>query len=167
MTTHFPDKIVAAFWAKVTKTDTCWLWNGAPARGGYGSFRIKDRTFRVHRLAYELHNGPIQAGLEIDHVCHNQDPSCQAGDNCPHRRCVNPDHLEAVTGRENKLRGRTIAARNSTKTHCIHGHEFTPENTHHIKPSRTQPNGGRRCRACRRAAQSRFRLRRQAAAASA
>jgi len=163
MPTPLPEKTVTAFWAKVTKTNTCWLWNAAQDKSGYGSSHAMGRTFRAHRLAYELHYGPIPAGMEIDHVCHNQDPSCQAGDNCPHRRCVNPAHLEAVTGRENKLRGRTAAARNAAKTHCIHGHEFTPENTYRIKPSRTQRNGARGCRACRRLAHARAEERKKAA----
>lgn len=162
MTTRFPDKAVALFWGKVTKTDTCWLWKAAQASGGYGSFRTKAGSFRAHRFAYELHYGPIPAGLEIDHLCHNQDPSCRAGESCPHRRCVNPAHLEAVTGRENKLRGRTIAARNAAKTHCTRGHEFTPENTYRVKPSKSQTNGARGCRTCRRAAHVRARERKAA-----
>lgn len=51
---------------------------------------------------------------------------------------MNPDHLEPVTHRENALRGINVGM----KTHCVNGHEYTPENT------RTTPNGRRRCRAC-------------------
>jgi hypothetical protein len=153
----------ARFWAKVTKTDTCWIWNAAGARGGYGSFNAASRTVRAHRFAYELHYGPIPEGLQVDHTCHNDDPTCRSGDNCPHRRCVNPAHLEAVTGRENTLRGETPAAINARKTHCAHGHEFTPENTYRIKPSRTQRNGARGCRACRRLAHARAEERKKAA----
>jgi hypothetical protein len=152
------------FWSKVDKTDTCWLWNAAMGRGGYGSFHGLGRTQSAHRFAYRLQFGPIPAGLQVDHRCHNEDPTCEGGEDCLHRRCVNPAHLEAVTGRQNTLRGNTPAGRNARKTHCDHGHEFTPENTHHVRPSRSQPNGGRRCRICRRAAQARFRLRRRSVA---
>ncbi|GHH87893.1 HNH endonuclease signature motif containing protein [Streptomyces capitiformicae] len=150
------------FWAKVDKTGSCWIWTAAKARGNYGSFHSsgrKGRTHRAHRYAYELLVGPIPAGLYLDHLCHNEDPACPGGDNCPHRRCVNPAHLEAVTPRENSLRGVASAALNARKTHCDKGHEFTPENTHHIKPSKSQPNGARRCRACRRETQARWKAR--------
>lgn len=65
---------------------------------------------------------------------------------CGVRRCVNPEHLEAVTHRENLLRGTGFAAVNAAKTHCPHGHEYTPENTYH----NPNPNGGRICRTCKR-----------------
>lgn len=49
--------------------------------------------------------------------------------------------MEIVTRRENILRGTGPTAVNAAKTHCIHGHEFTPENT--------LPNqGARKCRTC-------------------
>jgi hypothetical protein len=48
--------------------------------------------------------------------------------------------LEAVTNRENMLRGVGVCALNARKTHCKHGHEFTPENTYRVK------NGGRACK---------------------
>lgn len=146
----------ALFWAKVAKTDTCWTWTAAKARGNYGSFNAAGRTYRAHRFAYELHFGPIPDGLQIDHLCHNEDTTCPGGEACLHRRCVNPAHLEAVTGRENTFRAVTIATLNAAKTHCANGHEFTPENTILVKPSRTRRNSGRACRICRRAAQSRY-----------
>ena len=51
--------------------------------------------------------GAIPHGYDIDHVCHNAAAvagRCAGGDSCIHRRCVNPDHLEPVTRRENTLR---------------------------------------------------------------
>lgn len=88
----------------------------------------------AHRVAYEQARGPIPEGLELDHLCRN-------------RACVNPDHLEPVTHRENLLRADTFAARHAAQTHCVNGHEFTPDNTY----IRTRPEGGRECRACRKA----------------
>lgn len=163
---QIPARTQELFWAKVIKTDTCWTWTAAEARDNYGSFAAMGRTYRAHRFAYELHYGPIPDGLQVDHTCHNEDKTCPGGPACMHRRCVNPAHLEAVTGRENTLRAATPAGVNAAKTHCNRGHEFTPENTYLIKPSRSQRNGARRCRTCLRATQARFELRRQAAKAS-
>lgn len=86
------------FWAKVNKTDTCWLWTGARMANGYGyKFMVRNEPGgRVlpHRYSYELARGEIRAGLEIDHMCHNP-------------LCVNPEHLQAVTpGLNNENRSR-------------------------------------------------------------
>ena len=102
---------------------------------------------RSHRVAYELSNGPIPDGAQVDHTCHNADVSCGGGVNCPHRRCCNPAHLEAVPGTTNRSRGRgpsVTRARHAGKTHCQNNHEFTPENTY-------QPPGRkhRQCRTCK------------------
>ena len=102
------------FWRKVTthpETD-CWIWTSSRTNRGYGTFTHNNRNKGgAHRIAYETFKGPIPTGKEIDHLCRN--PSC-----------VNPTHLEIVTGRENKLRGKTINATNAAKTHCPSGHEY-------------------------------------------
>lgn len=61
-------------------------------RNGYGMMTLNRERIRPHRLAYELAKGPIPLGLVIDHLCRN-------------KACCNPDHLEAVTQRENTMRG--------------------------------------------------------------
>lgn len=122
------------FWAKVDRrgADECWLWNGPRNSEGYGTFYVDGRVPGAHRYAYEQTIGPIPPGLQLDHLCRNTS-------------CVNPSHLEPVTGRENILRGQGVAARNARKTHCKRGHEFTPENTYIF------PNGRwRQCRTCMR-----------------
>lgn len=125
------------FWERVSigGPDDCWPWLGVRTYNGYGRFKLTARKspVRAHRLAYEEMVGPIPEGLVIDHLCRN-------------RLCVNPDHLEPVTNRENLLRGEGIAAINAAKTHCVKGHPFDEVNTY-IEPS----NGKRKCRTCRRA----------------
>jgi hypothetical protein len=75
------------FWPKVKKTPTCWLWTACTSNG-YGMLYADGRTQGAHRISYALHNGPIPAGLVIDHICQN--PSC-----------VNPDHLRTAAHKQN------------------------------------------------------------------
>lgn len=72
----------------------CWLWK-QQSRHQHGY--VKFGRVYAHRWSYEQYNGPIPEGFTVDHECHNQDVSCVAGDDCPHRRCVNPKHLAART----------------------------------------------------------------------
>lgn len=119
------------FWRKVDKNgpNGCWEWTAALKSSGYPNFWDGTRNVPGHRFSYELLVGPIPEGLNIDHLCRNP-------------LCVNPAHLEPVTQRENVLRGVGFAATNAQMTHCIRGHEFTPENTY------VTAKGQRHCRAC-------------------
>jgi hypothetical protein len=83
----------------------CWLWTGALTSSGYPEFQADKRTVLAHRWAHEYFSGPIPRAHEVDHTCHNADPDCTV-ETCQHRRCVNPEHLEAVTSGENKRRAR-------------------------------------------------------------
>jgi hypothetical protein len=109
----------------------CWIWQSPPNSKGYGNFSVCDRQLGAHRAAYELFIGPIPEGLQVDHF------------ECDTPSCVNPDHLQAATPKENTLRSvGNLAAINARKTHCKHGHEFDSANT------RIRPNGSRACRRC-------------------
>lgn len=126
----------------------CWIWPKPINPGnGYGQFGINGLSGFAHRLAYEVFIGPIPDGLEVDHVCHSNDATCQGGRACPHRPCCNPDHLEATTPAENNRRSKSVAAVNAAKTHCSRGHEFNAENT--ITVWRSTPPGMRQRRKCR------------------
>lgn len=105
----------------------CWQWTAGTNFRGYGRFYAPPKNEAAHRYAYEIVKGKIPEGLTIDHLCRNTG-------------CVNPAHLEAVTGKENNLRSNNIPALNARKTHCIRGHPFTVENTYHPygQPSRRQ-----------------------------
>lgn len=138
------------FWSKVDKNGPepgphtlaagqgrCWVWTAATFSSGYGYFCISTaRGARkqgvAHRVAYELIVGPIDARMELDHRCRR-------------RECVNPDHLEQVTGSENVRRGVGPSIQRTRplwQTHCNRGHPFGPQNT------RIGRSGQRVCRTC-------------------
>ncbi len=127
----------------------CWLWTNELNRG-YGHTTDADGRYRgAHRVVYETLVEPIPEGLTLDHLCHNEAAArgeCRGGEQCPHRACVNPDHLEPVPDGINIRRSPlTRASLNAAATHCPHGHEYTEENT------MQNERGWRWCRACDRA----------------
>lgn len=119
------------FTSRVAVSDLgCWEWTRCRNRAGYGFLKMAARSPRpimAHRLSYELHVGPIPEGLTVDHLCFNP-------------ACVNPEHLRLLTRSENAAN-----QLDSYKTHCVNGHEYTPENT----TVKTR-NGKRSCKACNR-----------------
>lgn len=126
-----PDSPLARFMAKVTVSGTCWLWTGATDGGGrYGLVYFDGRKRPAHRVSLALHGDSLpDRSDDVDHLCRTT-------------LCVRPDHLQVVPHVENVHRGAGVAALNARKTHCLRGHEFTPENT-------LDQAGGRTCRTCR------------------
>ncbi len=122
---------IERFWSKVEvpeQPSCCWEWTGYRLPNGYGRFMFNDKEFYAHRVVCAILTKDPGPTLTIDHLCRN-------------RGCVNPDHLEAVTQKVNNLRGFSSSALKARQTHCIHGHEFTPENT-------LLQGGKRSCRMC-------------------
>lgn len=129
----------------------CWLWTAYRDPKGYGRLQAEGggRVNLAHRDVYERLVGPIPEGLTLDHLC--KTPSC-----------VNPAHLEPVTGAENTRRGRAGEVRRAIRravTQCKNGHEYLPETTYVVENLVT---GGteRRCRICLRASFKKYRAKR-------
>jgi hypothetical protein len=94
----------------IVNSHECWIWTGYVTPGGYGYAGVEGRHEYVHRELYRRANGTIPAGLTIDHLCRV-------------KSCCNPEHLEAVTMRENAARAPdSLVAKNLAKTECPHGH---------------------------------------------
>lgn len=145
------------FWEKVDKNGPlpshapelgpCWIWKGARNKAEYGLIGIRGitggrlRSSLAHRVSYLLHVGDIPDGLWVLHRC----------DNPP---CIRGKHLFLGTHQDNmrdaiakgRFKNPLNGIMNGAKTHCLHGHEFTIENTR----IGTQKGGGicRQCRTC-------------------
>lgn len=133
----------------------CWFWRGGRNDDGYGVFRIdSSRAVRAHRAACELLAGRfLPEGMVSDHTC------CEP-------LCVNPNHIEFVTPRENVLRGvrsgvafdrkakKLRPRKYDAKSHCVRGHSYSDA----IVDTKT---GWRRCRTCFYEKERKRRLRRR------
>lgn len=107
----------------------CWEWKGTKNSGGYAKTKIKGKTLLGHRMMYEFTHGSIPQHLTLDHLCRN-------------RSCVNPQHLEPVTMKENLLRGNGACAINKRKTKCKRGHPFGKQTKFNLN------KGNRMCHTC-------------------
>jgi len=121
----------------------CVVYGGGMHPDGYGSIGHNKKRWLVHRLMWELLVGPIPDGLTLDHLCRN-------------RICWWPDHLEVVPHGVNTTRGFGPAGKYIRRTHCKHGHEYTPRNTYMRGNSRT-------CRTCRNIKSAEIRARKRTA----
>lgn len=88
MTAVMNGTAIERFWARVNRTDSCWLWTGTRNGNGYGIFTFDNRRSVVHRFSYREFVGELVAGMEVDHICRV-------------RHCVNPDHLRVTTSGQN------------------------------------------------------------------
>lgn len=135
---NISEETIGRFWSKVSKTDSCWVWTDSKSSKGYGRMRVDGEYVLAHRLSVAIDGRPASNDLVVDHICRN-------------RLCVRPDHLRSVTVKVNDHENSvSIVARLANRTHCNHGHEFSPENTYYAKVSKKNRTY-RVCRTCYRA----------------
>jgi len=103
----------------------CELATGRLDRDGY-AYHGKSRA---HIVAWVAKHGPVQPGLELDHMCRR-------------RHCCALHHLEPVTRSENELR-KSWRYR-AKRTRCPRGHDMSGAR------AAVTPEGGRVCRTCNR-----------------
>ena len=126
----------------------CWLWERSHNGVGYGTLGVGNgKSALVHRLMWELTNGPVPDGM---FVCHR----------CDMPPCCNPDHLFLGTPGDNMrdmhAKGRYVSNSAAlTKPACKRGHPFTKENT-------AIYGGHRVCRECFNARARRWRAAKKA-----
>lgn len=120
-----PKETLNRFWAKVEKTSDCWNWSGATQPKGYGTFRFNGAARLAHRVSFEIANGAIRTGAEIDHICHT-------------RGCVRPSHLREVTHKQNMENYAGVYASNSSGVRGVHWHK------QHQKWNASVQHGGKR-----------------------
>lgn len=127
---------IERFYDQVSAAGECWLWAGFVQENGYGKFSYPGGQY-AHRFAQESFNGPIPAGMTVDHFRYPDS-------GCIGPSCVNPEHLRPATQRENILRSGGITSHAASKTQCPQGHPYSGDNLY------INPSGDRLCRECNR-----------------
>lgn len=147
---------LATLQARTTRLENgCLRWDGFITSDGYGAVGYRGRRHTLtHRAFWIEQVGDIPDGMTVDHECHNRDTACSGRSECPHRRCVEVTHLRIVSAVENTQASPNAMAR---RTHCPHGHEYSPENT-------AIYDGRRFCIACSRVRSKASKARRRVAA---
>jgi len=113
----------------------CWIWTGTLDDDGYGRISLRNRSWLVHRLIFEILIGHVPPDMVLHHVCGN--PSC-----------CNPVHLLIITREENSRLAKHytgIHHHNGRRTHCRRGHLLSG---HNLILRRRKGGAARVCRAC-------------------
>lgn len=84
-----PVDAIERFFSKIRIDDSgCWIWGAYKDPNGYGRFGVGGKTVLAHRYSYNLKHPGMADGKMLDHRCRNTS-------------CVNPEHLQVATYKEN------------------------------------------------------------------
>jgi hypothetical protein len=137
-----PEEWKRVFAKRIKVKGECWVIPSPNGKDYYATARVGGRDHVAHRLSYVLAGGVIPEALVLDHLC-NQ------------KRCVRPDHLEAVTVMENSRREVLRRPPRPRPTHCKAGHERNAANSYIGRDGRW------RCRPCQRRHRARWNAKRR------
>lgn len=100
-------RLAARLQSRSVEAGACLLWTGSVTADGYGQMGVARKVLKTHRVAYELAYGPLPKGSLVDHTCHV-------------RRCMRPEHLRAVTNKQNGENRRGAAAHSQSGVRGVH-----------------------------------------------
>lgn len=70
---------------RVGEPDECWEWNGSRHERGYGTFSVRGKNIKAHRVAFFLKTAFLPK------IVHHE---------CENTSCINPIHLSSKSSKE-------------------------------------------------------------------
>ncbi len=120
---NLSERDISRFWEKVDKSSDkngCWVWNSSKNKIGYGTFSLKCKSVKAHRVAWTISYGQTPKGDGYHGMC--------VLHKCDNRACCRPDHLFLGTQQDN-VKDMVCKGRNKTIPWMQHPRKLFPERT--------------------------------------